>query len=89
MPRWEITVFGRGQGVGFRYYVRHCAEKLDVFGFVKNLSDGTVYILAEAEARAFESFCRLVSLGNSYSRVSKLDIQKLDSENRYHDFEIR
>ncbi|MCD8480061.1 MAG: acylphosphatase [Candidatus Cloacimonetes bacterium] len=89
MPRWEITVFGRVQGVGFRYHVKRSAEMLDVNGFVKNLPDGSVYIQAEAEKSAFESFCRLVEQGNSFSRVSKLSIEKLESMKRYNDFEIR
>lgn len=89
MPRWEITVYGRVQGVGFRYHVEQCAHRLGVNGFVRNLSNGSVCILAEAENSAFESFCRLVEQGNSFSRVDRLSIEKLDSTQRYHDFEIR
>lgn len=89
MPQWEISVSGRVQGVGFRYHVRHYAQKLGVKGFTKNLSDGSVYILADAEQNAFESFCQLVKMGNSFSRVDRLSFEKLDSVSRYHDFEIR
>jgi acylphosphatase len=89
MPRWEITVYGRVQGVGFRVFVKRSADLLNVYGFVRNLSDGSVYIQAEADDSVFESFCQLVEQGNSYSRVSKLSIEKMDSMKRYNDFEIR
>jgi len=69
--------------------VKHCAERMGVYGFVRNLSNGTVYVHAEAEDSALESFCQLLQQGNSYSRVEKLSIDKLDSILKYHDFEIR
>ena len=89
MPQWEIIVFGRVQGVGFRYHVKRSADLTGTKGFVKNLFDGTVYILAEAEDSAFNSFCQLVEKGNSFSRVSKLSIEKMDNAQEYNDFEIR
>ncbi|PKP49853.1 MAG: hypothetical protein CVT92_14890 [Bacteroidetes bacterium HGW-Bacteroidetes-1] len=42
-----IQIFGRVQGVGFRYYTVHKAMELGVYGFVQNKGDGSVYIEAE------------------------------------------
>ena len=39
---YHVFVRGRVQGVGFRYYVRACAELRGVSGYVKNLADGRV-----------------------------------------------
>lgn len=89
MPQWEITVHGRVQGVGFRYFVKQVAAKWGVKGFVKNLYDGSVYILAVADTHVLESFCQDVEKGNSFSRVKELQIYKEETTNRYHDFEIR
>jgi acylphosphatase len=49
LMRLHVIVCGRVQGVGFRWFVRESAARLDVAGWVKNLSDGTVEVSAEAE----------------------------------------
>lgn len=38
---------GRVQGVGFRYATRNLAIRYDVVGYVRNLSDGRVELIAE------------------------------------------
>jgi acylphosphatase len=45
----QRTVFYRGtvQGVGFRYTVRHIAAQFRVTGYVRNLPDGRVVLVAE------------------------------------------
>ena len=37
---------GHVQGVGFRYFVRQQAEALPITGWVRNISDGRVEVLA-------------------------------------------
>ena len=50
MERHEVYYSGHVQGVGFRYTVQAIASRLDVVGFVQNLPDGRVYLVAEGEA---------------------------------------
>jgi len=45
--RREVYYSGRVQGVGFRYTVRSLAGRYDVSGFVRNLRDGRVQLVAE------------------------------------------
>jgi len=40
----EIKIFGRVQGVGFRFFCLNLAKKLQIKGFVKNEFDGSVYL---------------------------------------------
>ena len=52
----RIFFEGNVQGVGFRWTVKRIAKGLEVVGWVRNLSDGRVELLAsgeEAEVRAF------------------------------------
>jgi len=39
----SITVQGKVQGVGFRYFVKSNAKRLNLVGFVKNQKDGSLY----------------------------------------------
>ena len=52
---------GRVQGVGFRFTAQHVAEGFAVAGFVRNLPDGTVEVVAEGSAEQVNEF--LTSLG--------------------------
>ena len=52
----EIHYAGNVQGIGFRYTARSLARRFDVTGFVRNLPDGRVELIAEgarAELKAF------------------------------------
>jgi len=48
--RCEVYYLGRVQGVGFRFTVRSIAARLAVTGFVRNLADGRVQLVAEGSA---------------------------------------
>ena len=50
--RMHIYYSGRVQGVGFRYTVMRLAAGRPVTGFVKNLRDGRVEVVAEGEGDA-------------------------------------
>ncbi|HUX03198.1 MAG: acylphosphatase [Phycisphaerae bacterium] len=52
--RMHIYYSGRVQGVGFRYTVIRLAAGRPVTGFVKNLRDGRVEVVAEGEEKAVE-----------------------------------
>lgn len=49
MERRTVHFSGRVQGVGFRYAVRSEAQAFPVTGYVRNLSDGRVELVAEGE----------------------------------------
>ena len=55
VERATITVVGMVQGVGFRYKVRASATSLGIKGYVKNLEDDTVEIVAEGSRQDIES----------------------------------
>ena len=45
----EVTFWGRVQGVGFRWSTQRVAEGFSVRGYVKNLPNGSVKMVAEGE----------------------------------------
>jgi len=53
--RLHLRITGVVQGVAFRYYTRDEAGRLELTGFVRNLPDGSVEVVAEGlEARLDE-----------------------------------
>ncbi|MCS7336924.1 MAG: acylphosphatase [Verrucomicrobiae bacterium] len=54
--RMQIFYSGRVQGVGFRYTAKSVAAGFDVTGFVRNLPDGRVELVAEGAKEELEAF---------------------------------
>lgn len=54
--QYHLFFSGAVQGVGFRFTARSLAEKHQVKGWVKNLSDGRVEIIAESEKSNLNNF---------------------------------
>ena len=80
---------GRVQGVGFRYSVRELACGYEVTGFVSNLADGRVELVAESdeeEAQAFLETIRQSLLGN-YIRGE--DVTWTAATGEFNRFEIQ
>jgi acylphosphatase len=50
----RFVIRGRVQGVGFRFYVEKQAQRLGLRGYAKNLSDGTVEVVAAGPVSAIE-----------------------------------
>lgn len=83
-----ITISGRVQGVGFRYFVKQKADSLSISGFVKNLPDRKVYVEAEGDAEQLQLFIFSCKQGPSYARVESTDIQYCPMQG-FVDFTIR
>lgn len=60
MIRHTVWFEGRVQGVGFRYTTTHVARRFKVAGYVQNLSDGRVKLVAEGEDQELRYFVEAV-----------------------------
>jgi acylphosphatase len=83
-----LHVYGRVQGVGFRFYTQRKANELNINGYVQNRPDGGVYIEAEGESDLIEQFIQWCEEGPSWARVSKLTKQFVPPQG-FTDFSIR
>jgi len=72
---------GRVQGVGFRYTTQRIAGRFDVVGFVRNLADGRVELVAEGERHELAVFLDEIRerLGQ-YIRDERIDTQPATGE---------
>ena len=85
----QVHVFysGRVQGVGFRFTAEDIAGELGVTGWVKNLGNGAVEVVAEAEEDVLKDF---LSRMNKYfsSYISDTVIDWKEATGEFKDFEI-
>ena len=71
--RLHVVVRGRVQGVGFRWFVRETARALGVAGWVRNRTDGTVEVAAEADDRTAKQFLDTLREGPPGALVTSVD----------------
>jgi acylphosphatase len=56
----QVFYEGRVQGVGFRYTARRVAAGFEVAGYVRNMADGRVELVASGEAEEVDGFLEAV-----------------------------
>ena len=75
--------------MGFRYYARREALRLGLVGWVRNLPDGDVELLAEGEASALASFREWLEEGPPGAWVRGVAAEKRAPTGRFSDFSIQ
>ncbi len=87
--RVSARITGRVQGVGFRNFTRRRARRLDVTGWVRNESDGSVRLEAEGPTDALESLVEAVHEGPRMARVEAVDVDWSEADAAFEVFQVR
>ena len=87
--RLNIKIFGQVQGVFFRQQAKKLAEKLGIFGFIRNEPDGSVYIEAEGNQKSLKDFLAWCRKGSSLAKVDKLDVVQCKNLKNFNTFSIK
>jgi acylphosphatase len=82
-----IRVYGKVQGVFYRKSTKIEADKIGLFGWVRNKADGSVEILAEGSPRQIEQLKRWCVKGPPQSAVIEIVSDSCPSK-FYKSFEI-
>jgi acylphosphatase len=69
----RFLVHGEVQGVGFRWFVAREAQRLGLRGFVRNLKDGSVEVIAAGTAEALAALERALGEGPRLGRVARVE----------------
>ena len=69
----RFVVFGRVQGVGFRWFVARHARALGFHGHARNLPDGSVEVVVTGHDEALPELERLLREGPANASVERLD----------------
>jgi len=86
----SATVYGRVQGVYFRYFVRTLARDLGLKGYVRNLASGdAVEVKAEGQKSQLDNLLEQLKVGSPGAWVKRVDIDWSACSEQFDDFNIR
>ena len=80
MERRHVIIYGRVQGVGFRFGVERAANTRSVAGWVRNRPDGTVEAVFEGELEDVEALVEFCRRGPRGAEVERVDVELESAE---------
>nr|QNO46987.1 acylphosphatase [Methanosarcinales archaeon ANME-2c ERB4] len=86
MNKIRATVSGRIQNVGYRAKVIRIAKDFGLTGFVQNLDDGRVWIIAESKNADFGKFLDAIRIKNTLIDVADVKVEHADATGDFADF---
>ena len=90
MEWYRFIIFGKVQGVFYRKFVSQTMMKKQYKGYIQNLDDGTVEVVAEVFDDDFDTFISILKEGSPSSLVEDIRYEIInDAEFRTDGFEIR
>lgn len=87
--RLIARVNGRVQGVGYRFFARREASARGLRGFVRNIPDGRVEVVAEGPRTELEALLAALERGPSSAEVDSVDVGWGAAEGTFASFGIR
>lgn len=85
----HLTINGHVQGVGYRYWARSFAVRMDLRGWVRNLADGRVELLAIGQTADLDRLVDACRLGPSAAEVSDVMVSDIQAPSGVQGFEIQ
>ena len=87
MKAIHISIYGQVQGVGFRAWIKEEADKLKVFGWVRNASDGSVELFLQGDEPSVNQLLALTWEGPNQAEVDDVLTQESEADNLINAFE--
>lgn len=88
IKRHHLLIEGRVQGVGYRMSTQIAAQKIGVTGWVRNLRDGQVEIVAEGDLIQLKQFVDWVWQGPRFAEVIDIKMNEQPATGEFETFEI-
>ena len=86
--RYVVYYSGRVQGVGFRYSVCRISSRFKVSGFVRNLTDGRVQLVAEGQADELVDFLQTIE-GEMAGYIKTRELDQQEPTGEFSEFGLR
>lgn len=87
--RLHAKIYGRVQGVGFRYFVLNKATELELVGWTRNRRDDSVEVVAEGELEVLKDLVRSLQRGPRSSSVREVKTGLQEASGEFGSFYIR
>lgn len=88
MTEIQCIVSGKVQQVSYRVYVQDAATELQLVGYVKNMSDGTVEVVAQGQPDVLKEFVEYLHEGSLMSKVESVAIDWVSPKVTYEEFSV-
>ncbi|MCS7216104.1 MAG: acylphosphatase [Candidatus Bipolaricaulota bacterium] len=89
MKRVHLFVSGRVQGVFFRAHTRDLAQRLGLTGFVRNLPDGRVEVVAEGPEEKLQELVAFCHRGPPLAHVTGVEVRWEEPTGEFRGFSVR
>jgi len=86
--RAHIYIKGRVQGVFYRFWVKKFADKLGIYGWIKNLENGQVEAVFEGEKSKVEKIIEESKKGPRQAGVESVDVSREKAKEIFDSFDI-
>lgn len=88
MTRKRFQIYGRVQGIGYRWFVQEMGERHSLTGWVRNLEDGSVETEAQGDLKSLELFVSDLKNKCSLALVRDISVMEITKKNETG-FEIK
>ena len=88
LVRVRVLIGGRVQGVAYRYFAEKYAARLGLAGWVRNLPDGRVEVLAEGTEPPIAAFLARLEQGPALARVDSFEVSREAATGEFSTFRI-
>lgn len=87
--RAKVNFKGRVQGVFFRANTKKAAKRFLVFGWVKNMPNGSVGAVLEGDKEDIKNLIQWCKTKQPYAHVDSADVEWEEHKGEFGGFEIR
>ena len=87
MKQVHLLISGFVQGVGYRAFVHNNAKKLGLAGWVRNLSDNRVEVVAQGEEGKIKELVQTCEKGPFLSEVKSISIEWQETREKFESFD--
>lgn len=85
----KVIFKGRVQGVFFRDAVKKQAQELNITGYVKNLEDGSVEMIAYGKKAVIEELLNQISKYPGFAKITSMEKEYIENTQVFETFEIK